>query len=89
MFLCLNVPVDDLSAVGRESVETDVYPTAAGLGVLLPDELVELDVGTNPVEPPATLLDVAVDAEVCGLSRQVLAVRDSAHGTVECLAAEA
>ena len=50
---------------------------------MLPDELVELAVGANPFKPPLALLDVAVDAEVSGLTREVLAVAYTAYGTVQ------
>ena len=66
-----------------------MYPTAARLGVFLPDELVEGQVLADVLEPLAALLDVTVDAKVSGLPREVLRVGDTAHGFVQLLTAEA
>ena len=65
----------------------DVYPIGTVAGVL-PDELVEIQVGLDVVEPLAAFLQVATDAEVCRLALHVLRIRDSADGTVELFAAE-
>ena len=64
-------------------------PIVAGLRVLLPDKLVKLAMGLDPVEPLFAFLDVAVDAEICGLALQVLRVTDTTHRFVECRASEA
>ena len=66
--------VYDLSAVSTEvgMDVADVYPVVARLWVFLPYQLVEIEMLTNVVEPPAAFLHVAVDAEVGSLSFQVL-----------------
>ena len=51
-----------------------MYPTGARLGVLLPNQLIEGQVLADVLKPLAALLDVTVDAEVSGLSREVLGV---------------
>ena len=70
--LFLKQAVDDLLAVLAVTAVADVYPVAARLGVLLPDKLVEVAVLLDPFEPLATLLNVAVDAEVSRLALDVL-----------------
>ena len=74
MYLLFQKSVYDLSAVAPEvwMDVADVYPVGTRLWVLLPDELVEIEVLADVVEPPAAFLHVAVDAEVCSLSLQVL-----------------
>ena len=57
-----------------------MYPVGA-FAVVLPDELVVLAVGANPLEPLAAFLHIAVDTEVCGLASHVLRV---AH-TTDCI----
>ena len=59
-----------LSEVGMH--ERHMYPARARLGVLLPDELIEGQVLADILKPLAALLDVTIDAEVCGLPREVL-----------------
>ena len=74
MYLLFQKSVYDLPAVAAE-VWMDVryvYPVVARLGIFLPDELVEVEVLTNVVEPPAAFLHVAVDAEVCCLAFRML-----------------
>ena len=66
----------------------DVHPPGAGLGVVLPYQLVEGQVVADIVKPLAALLQVATDAKVGGLALHVLAVVNAAHGLVERLAAE-
>ena len=74
MYLLFQKTVDDLSAVTAEvwMHERYVYPVVARLGVLLPDELVEVEMLADVVEPPAAFLHVAVYAKVCRLAFQVL-----------------
>ena len=50
---------------------TDVYPIGA-FRIMLPDELIEIEVCLDPLKPPFTFLQVTVDAEVCRLSCDVL-----------------
>ena len=66
--------VYDLPAVATEvwMDVADVHPVVASLGILLPDELVEVEMLTDVVEPPAAFLHVSVNAEVCRLAFQVL-----------------
>ena len=65
-----------------------MYPIRAVSGVL-PYQLIERQVCLDVVEPPLALLQVATDAEVCGLPSHVLRVRHTADGTVELFTAEA
>ena len=90
MYLLFQQAVYDLSAVAPEigMHEGYVYPVGTRLWVLLPDELVEIEVLADVVEPPAAFLHVSVDAEVCSLSLQVLRVADTTHGLVQSLGAE-
>ena len=50
---------------------------------MLPDELVEVAMTLDPLEPPLALLQVPVDAEVCRLTVLVLAVPHPAHGLIQ------
>ena len=59
-------------------VIADVNPIRALL-VLLPDELVKVHVGLYPVKEFLAVGDVTLDVDVSGLTRHVLAVRDSTH----------
>ena len=74
MYLLFQQSVYDLPAVATEvwMDVTDVYPVGTGLGIALPDELVEVEVLANVVKPPAAFLHVAVNAKVCRLAIQVL-----------------
>ena len=69
--------------------ERDVNPAGAGLRVFLPDELIEWEIVLDIIEPFSPLLDVAVDAEVCGLALHVLRVVNAANGLVQSLTAKA
>jgi len=80
--------VDDMLAVLSVGTIGNMYPVGA-LPVVLPDELVEVAVRLDPLEPPLALLQVAVDTEVCGLTLNVLGVADTAHGLIEARAAVA
>jgi len=59
-----------------------MHPICA-FGVVLPDELVEVAVGLNPLEPTLAFRLVAIDAEVCCLALHVLTVADAADGSVQ------
>ena len=74
MYLLFQKSVYDLSAVAAEvwMHVADVYPVVAGLGVLLPYQLVEVAMLADVVEPPAAFLHVAVNAEVCRLALRML-----------------
>ena len=69
--------------------EADVHPTRAGLWVLLPYQLVKRQILLDVLKPLAALLDVTINAKVCGLSLQVLTIVHTAHGFVQLFAAEA
>ena len=86
----LQESVDDIPAVLAEVWEDkrDMHPTAPGLWILLPDELVERQMVLYILKPLAALLDVSVDAEVCRLAFQVLGVVHAANGFIEFLTAE-
>ena len=81
--LFLHQAVDDLLAVLTITAVADVYPVAARLGVLLPDELVEVAVFPYPLEPPLTLLYISVDAQVGCLSSDVLRAAYTSHRCIE------
>ena len=87
----LQQAVDDLLAVLAEIGEYKryMYPARTGLGILLPDELIEGQVVLDVIEPLAAFLNVAVDAEISGLSFHVLRVVDTTDGFVQGLAAKA
>lgn len=81
--------VDHLFTVLAVSAIADMYPIGASPRVFLPNKLVILAMSFNPFEPAFTLLDVAIDAEISGLTAHVLAVRDTADGLIECETPEA
>ena len=89
--LFLDESVDHLMTVLAEVLEheRDVHPAGAGLWILLPYQLVEGQVVLDIVEPTSSFFYVAVDAEVSGLSLQVLGVIDTANNFVQCLTAKA
>ena len=62
--------------------ERDMHPVGA-FRIVLPDELVVLTVGANPLEPLAAFLHIAVDTEVCGLAFHVLGIAHTANGIVQ------
>ena len=72
--LLLQQAVDHLFAILSEVGVNirHVYPTAARLGVLLPNQLIEGQVLADVLKPLAALLDVTVDTEVSGLPREML-----------------
>ena len=87
--LLLQKVVYDLPTVAAEvrMDEGDVYPVGAAAGVF-PDELVELQVVLDPIEPLLATLQVATDAEVCRLAFRVLRVIHTSYGSVQLFAAE-
>ena len=88
MALLFEEVVDDLVAVLAIASVGYVDPVCA-FGVVLPDELVEVEVLKDIVEELAATSEVAFDADVSGFALQVLGVRHSAYGFVERWAAEA
>ena len=82
VYLFLQQVADDLSAVLAVGTVRDVHPVRASR-VMLHDELVEVAVVHDPRHPLATLLDVAVDVDVCRLALDVLRVADTAHRLVQ------
>ena len=88
MNLFLQKIVDDLLTVPSVGTIADMHPVGA-FRIMLPDELVEVAMAFDPLEPPFTLRHVAVDAEVCRLAAHVLTVAHASHGLIECQRAEA
>ena len=80
--LFLQQVVDDLLTVSTICAVGDVYPVVA-LRIMLPDELVEVTMRLDPLEPPLAFLHVAVDAEVCRLAILVLRVAHTTDGIVQ------
>lgn len=80
--LFLQKIVDDLLAIPSVGSIADMHPVGA-LRVMLPNQLVEVAMALNPLEPPLTFLHVAVDAEVCRLALHVLRVAHTSHGIVQ------
>ena len=80
--LFLQKIVDDLLTVTTVGSIADMYPIVA-LAVMLPDQLVEVAMALDPLEPPFAFLHVAVDAEVCRLAILVLRVSNTADGIVQ------
>ena len=58
------------------------------LRIVLPYQLVKLQVVSDVGEPPHSFVFVAVDAEICGLTSHMLGVSHTTHGIVECQTAK-
>ena len=67
--------------------EADMHPVGA-LQIVFPNELVELQVGLDVVEPLLAFRHVAVDAEVGSLAEHVLRVLNTTDGCIELQATE-
>ncbi len=74
--------VDDLLSISSVGAVGDVYPVVA-LRIVLPDELVEVTMRLDPLEPPLAFLHVSVDAEVCRLAILVLRIAHTTDGIVQ------
>ena len=62
-------------------------PIGAAL-IVLPNQLIKLEVGLDVVKPLAAFRQVSVDADVCRLTFRVLRVRDSSDGSVQPITAK-
>ena len=80
--LFLQQIVDDLLSISSVGAVGDVYPIVS-FRIVLPDELVEVAMRLDPLEPPFAFLHVAVDAEVCRLAILVLRVAHATDGIVQ------
>ena len=80
--LFLQQVVDDLLSISSVGAVGDVYPIVA-FRIVLPNQLVELAMRLDPLEPPFAFLHVAVDAEVCRLAILVLRVAHTTDGIVQ------
>ena len=80
--LFLQQVVDDLLAVPPVGSIRHMHPVVA-LRVMLPNQLVEVAVRPDPLEPPFAFLQIPVDAEVCRLTILVLRVPHPAHGGIQ------
>ena len=81
--LCLQQIIDNLFSIFAVATIADMHPVGSRLGVLFPDELVELAVLLNELKPRFSLLNIAVDAEVSRLALHVLTIADTANSSIQ------
>jgi hypothetical protein len=77
-----------LFSVPALSVEGDMHPVSA-FDVVLPDELIKIQMVADVGKPPSSLGEVVVYAEVGGLAVHVLAVAHAAYGIIQLYASVA
>ena len=77
---------DHLAAVFAEVREhkADMHPIGARR-VVLPNQLIELEMVFDVIEYPFSECHIAVDTDVCGLTLQVLRVAHTSHGCIQFL----